>query len=332
MTRRPATAPKTRKRRHFVAAAFACLVAGASMTERAFAGDPSADTSGEKVFRMPVVSGPPRSSGPRLTEADKTPTELEGIGIEDKAGALVPRDVKLRSSDGRDFVLGEYMDGERPLVLVLAYYGCPMLCSLVLNGTTDVLKTLPESIGKDYRFLVVSFDPKDSTDVARGKRESYLGAYGRSVEGIAREGSALEPSRASFEFATGSEDEVRRLADAVGFRYRWDESQQQYAHAAGMFVVTPRGNLSQVLTGIQFEGSKVSTALAESRRGASHSPLESVLLYCFQYNPQTGKYVLAAGRAMRVGAGATVFGLAGLVGWLARSERRRRKPVVAEAS
>jgi protein SCO1/2 len=317
MTRRASPDRRTSSRLARVTLALALVLASSTTSAVGLA-------EGGSGLRIPRISGPPPTTGPRSIDAEKTPTELEGIGIEDKAGALVPRDVRLTSSDGREFVLGEYMDGERPLVLVLAYYGCPMLCSLVLNGATDTLKAAPESAGADYRFLVVSFDPKDTTDIARGKRESYLGAYGRAIEGISREGASLEPSRAAFEFATGSESEVRRLADAVGFRYRWDEAQQQYAHAAGLFVVTPKGNLSQVLTGIQFDPKSFSSALSESSRGAAHSPLESVLLYCFQYNPQTGKYVLAAGRAMRVGAGATVVGLAGLVAWLARSERRRR--------
>jgi protein SCO1/2 len=256
---------------------------------------------------------PPRPSEQRPTFAERIPAELEGIGIADKSGAELPRDVRLTGSDGRDFILGEYMDGDKPLVLVLAYYGCPMLCSLVLNGTVDVLKAVPKSAGSDFRVLVVSFDPRDKPEVARGKRAAYLEAYGR------------EADLAAFEFAIGSEAEVLRLADAVGFRYRWDDAQQQYAHAAGIFVVTPGGKLSQALTGIKFEADDLTAALGEADKGVWRSPLKSALLFCFQYNPQTGKYVLAAGRAMQVAAGVTIAVIAALLYRLIRGEREQAK-------
>lgn len=255
--------------------------------------------------------GPPRSRGPAV-QAGQVPEELEGIGIVDKPGADIPRDVALTGSDGRDLVVGEYLDKDKPLVLVLAYYGCPMLCSLVLNGTMDSLKAMPETAGKDFRVLVVSFDPRDKVDVAKAKRAAYVEAYGREVD------------PAAFEFAIGSEAEVARLADAVGFRFRWSEAEQQYAHAAGIFVITPEGKLSQALTGIRYEPKDVSSAISEAKKGAWHSPLKSALLYCFQFNPRTGKYVLAAGRAMQVGAAITVIGLSFLVFRLLRTNRSQK--------
>jgi protein SCO1/2 len=249
--------------------------------------------------------------------AGRIPEELDGIGIEDKSGAMLPRDVRLTGSDGRSFTLGDYMDGERPLVLVLAYYQCPMLCSLVLNGASEVLSKIPEAPGKDYRFLVVSFDERDQVQVAHDKRASYVGSLAKPIEPIAGSDTA------SYEFAVGDPAEVKRLADAVGFRYRWDQEQQQFAHAAGMFVVTPSGKLSQTITGIKFEPSDVSASLREANKGEWHSPIKSVLLYCFQYNPHTGRYVLAAGRAMKVGAGVSVAALAVILFRLFRAERRR---------
>lgn len=261
--------------------------------------------------------GPPQLSAP-IPKAGENPKELEGIGIIDKNGAALPRDVKLTGSDGRDLVLGEYMDGDRPLVLVLAYYQCPMLCSMVLNGALTSIKSLDEQPGKDFRVLVVSFDPRDKVEVAAEKRKNYLEAMGRRIEPI--NGSEL----AAFEFAIGSEEEVRRLADAVGFQYRWDDQQNQYAHAAGIFVVTPRGNLSQTLTGVEFAPVDVSRALSEAQRGVWHSPLKSVLLFCFQYNPHTGKYVLMAGRSMRIGAALSVLTLSYLIFRLFRADRRKK--------
>ncbi|HTJ85196.1 MAG TPA: SCO family protein [Polyangiaceae bacterium] len=278
------------------------------------------------AFATTPNGGPPRIDGPRPIMAGKVPEELDGIGIEDKAGADLPRDLELTGSDGRKFTLGEYMDGDRPLVLVLAYYNCPMLCSLVLNGANEALSKIPEAPGADYRFLVVSFDERDHVDVAHDKRASYVGNLKRPIQPI--EGSDV----ASYEFAVGDPKEVRRLADAVGFRYRWDEEQQQFAHAAGLFFVTPKGKLSTVLTGIKFEPDDVSASLREATKGESHSPLNSVLLYCFQYNPHTGRYVLAAGRAMRVGAGITMGALAIVLFRMFRAERKKRKAPASKSS
>jgi protein SCO1/2 len=240
------------------------------------------------------------------------PQALEDIGIEDKAGAEIPRDVKLVHSDGTPFTVGDYLDGQKPLVVVLAYYRCPMLCSLVLNGMNNGLKAVKDkSAGKDFRVLVVSFDARDTTDVAREKRDNYAKAYGREVD------------RAGFEFATGDAAEVKRLADALGFRYRWDDKTQQFAHAAGLFFVTPGGKLSQVLTGIQFKGEEVDVALDEASKGGWHSPLRSALLYCFTYDPKSGSYVPIVRNLMKVGGAVTVAIVGALLLVMFRRERAR---------
>lgn len=265
----------------------------------------------------PGHSGPPVMRE-KPVEIGAPPKELDGIGIEDKSGAKLPRDIKLTGSDGRALVLGEMMDGERPLVLVLAYYGCPMLCSMVLNATVEGLKGAPEQVGRDYRVLVVSFDPRDGVAVASDKRQSYVDSFGKLVAPI--DGS----ERNAFEFAVADEPEVKRLAEAVGFNYRWDEEQKQYAHAAGLFIVTPKGELSQTLTGIAFPSEDISAALKDAKAGIWQSPLKSVLMFCFQYNPHTGKYVLLAGRAMRVGAAITIAVMAFVIYRLFRADRKKR--------
>ena len=266
---------------------------------------------------QPGRSGPPEMRE-KPVDVGAPPKELDGIGIEDKNGAKLPRDIRLTGSDGRSFVLGEMMDGERPLVLVLAYYGCPMLCSMVLNATIEGLKGAPEQLGRDYRVLVVSFDPRDGVDVADKKRETYLESFGKVVSPI--DGS----ERNAFEFAVADEAEVKRLAATVGFNYRWDDEQKQYAHAAGLFIVTPKGELSQVLTGIAYPSQDVSDALKDAKAGVWQSPLKSVLMFCFQYNPHTGKYVLLAGRAMRVGAAITILVMAFVIYRLFRADRKKR--------
>lgn len=240
------------------------------------------------------------------------PPDLEEVGIEDKPGAELPRDATLVGSDGRSFILGEYMDGEKPLVLVLAYYRCPMLCSMVLNGMTKAIHGMGKRPGADYRVLVVSFDPKDTTDVAQAKRTNYAAQL---------EGS--ETDVGAFEFATGTEEQVRRIAEAVGFRYKWIEETQQYAHASGLFVVTPKGKLSQALTGIQFEPADVDRAIVEADKETWHSPIKSVLLYCFTFDAKHGKYVPAVMNIMKLGAGITILAVGLLVARLYRQDRKR---------
>jgi protein SCO1 len=248
---------------------------------------------------------------PKGTPSDGTlPTALEDIGIEDKSGVMVPLDITLQSASGDPFKLGQRLDGEKPLVIVLAYYGCPMLCSLVLNGLVEGMKDAKQSTGEDYRVLVVSFDPRDDQKIAKEKRDNYAIAYGRKV------------TAENFDFATGSEAEVSRLSAALGFRYRWDDKTNQYAHAAGAFVVTPKGKLSQTLTGITFPASEFDAALTEASRGVSHSPLKSVLLYCFSYDAMSGSYVPIVRNIMKVGAGITVLALAFFVFRLFRSKAR----------
>ncbi len=249
---------------------------------------------------------------PAPARADtELPREFVGIDIEDKAGASLPGDVRLRTSEGRPVLLGDYVDGKRPVVLVLAYYGCPSLCSLVLNGAMNAMKGIRPSAGADYRFLVVSFDGRDTSEVAKAKRASYVGAYGRPTDA------------GSFEFFTGEAAEVRRLADAVGFRFRWDAATEQFAHAAGAFVATPDGRLSRTLYGVSFPPKDLELSLLEASGGKIGGALGRVLLFCFHYDPNARGYVLASMRLMQASGFVT---LAVLAAWLLhfwRIERRR---------
>lgn len=262
------------------------------------------------------VGGAPRPI-PQDQSFNVLPTDLNEVGIEDKPGAELPRDAALVGSDGRSFILGEYMDAEKPLILVLAYYRCPMLCSMVLNGMTKALQGMGKRPGDDYRVLVVSFDPNDTTDVAASKRENYLAQ-------LEFAGEEVDKSVRAFEFATGKEDQVRRIADAVGFRYKWLEDSQQYSHASGLFVVTPNGKLSQALTGIQFEPAEVDRAIVEADKEVWHSPIKSVLLYCFSYDAKHGKYVPSVMNIMKVGAGVTILAVAIVLARLHRQDRSRQ--------
>lgn len=240
---------------------------------------------------------------PSLAAADEAlPPELQDISILDKPGAALPKDVSLRDQDGRAVTLGSYLGDGKPVVLVLAYYRCPMLCSLVVNGVVEGLRGLDWDAGKDYRILVVSFDPRDSQQLARDKRENYLREYGRPVPA------------GGFEFLVGDEADVRRLADAVGFRYRWDAKAKEYAHAAGAFVIMPGGVLSRTLYGIAFPEKDLRLALVEASQGKLGSAWDQVVLFCFHYDAEARGYVLAARRLMKASGAVSVL-LIGLFLW-----------------
>lgn len=267
-------------------------------------------TAAAPAARAGAQPASPMARGIEAKPVDNTlPKELGGVDIVDKPGAEVPRDARLRDQEGREVTLGHYLDAGKPLVLVLAYYQCPMLCSMVLNGVLNAMKATAWTAGKEYRVLVVSFDPRDTVEVAKQKRDSYVGAYGRDV------------GERGFDFAVGDEANVRRIADAVGFGYRWDEATTQFAHAAGAFVVTPEGRLSRTLYGVTFPETTLRLALVEAGQGTIGTTLDRVILFCFHYDPKEGSYVVATWRLMRAGGALTVLLLGALLFRHWRNER-----------
>lgn len=252
-----------------------------------------------------------------LAHADtKLPRAFEGMEIEDRVGNSIPLDVKLRDQDGRDVTLGDYLKEGAPVIVQLAYYDCPMLCSLVVNGLVDAMKLIKQEVGKDYRVLVVSFDPRDTTEIATKKRNNYLRSFGRDVGG-----------ERGWDFTIGEESEVKRLSDSLGFRYRWDEKTEQYVHAAAAFIITPDGRLSRTLYGIQFPAGNLNLALREASLGHLASTVDRVLLFCFHYDPQAGSYVLAGQRLMKAAGFVTVAVLALFLLRMWLRDRRRPRAV-----
>jgi protein SCO1 len=252
---------------------------------------------------------------PAAAKDTAVPAELQGIEIEDRQGTPLPRDIALRDQAGRAVTIGDYLDGKRPVVLVLAYYECPMLCTLVINGALDEMKKLKWTAGDEYRVVVVSFDPRDTTEGAAKKRLNYVDAYGRPV------------GEKGFDFLVGDEAQVKALASAAGFHYRWDEGSKQFAHAAGSFIYTPDGRLSRTLYGITFPGLKL--ALLEASEGKIGTVVDRVLLFCFHYDPNARGYVIATTRLVRASG---VLTLAVLALWLLRFWRRERRPLSASGA
>jgi len=246
-----------------------------------------------------------------LAQPDR-PAALQGVGFDQRLDAQVPPDVAFKDETGRDVRLGDYFD-TKPVILVLAYYRCPMLCTQVLNGLTRGLMDVNLDMGKDFTVVTVSFDPREKPVLAAAKKKTY-------VERYARPGA-----EAGWHFLTGEEDSIRRLTDAVGFRYTYDAKNDQFAHASGIMMLTPEGKISRYFYDINFAPRDLQLGLVESSQNRIGSPVDQVLLFCFHYDPAQGKYGPAVMNFIRLGGVLTMLGLGLFIGLLIREERRRAR-------
>jgi protein SCO1/2 len=245
-----------------------------------------------------------------VAQADSSlPPELRGIEIEDRLGQSVPLDTPFVDQTGAAVKLSSYFQSGRPVILVLNYYGCPTLCSMVLNAVVDGLRPLELSFGKDFEVVTLSIDPKEKPALASSKRAAYLLSLGRPLDAT------------SWPFLTGTEAAVSAVAQAVGFHYRYDEATKQYAHAAGIFVLTPEGRLSRTLYGMVFPARDLRLALVEASKGQIGNPIDRLLLLCYHYDPQIRRYGLTPMGVMRIGGGLTVL----FLGMFLLSARRRAR-------
>jgi protein SCO1/2 len=247
-------------------------------------------------------------SEPASTQSSLPPL-LRDVGIDQKLGSQVPLDLVFQDESGKDVRLGQYF-GQKPVVLVLAYYDCPMLCTIVLNGVLHSVKELKYNIGQEFEVVTVSFDPTEKFPLAAAKKAIYVGLYGRPN------------ANAGWHFLTGDEPSIRQLTQAVGFRYNYDPQTKQYFHATGIMVLTPDGHLARYFYGIRYPSGNLRLALVEASQGKIGSPVDQVLLYCSQYDPATGKYSVIVSHVLKLAALATVLSLGGLV--LAMSLTRKR--------
>jgi protein SCO1/2 len=255
--------------------------------------------SGARAVRLPANTGEPSGSPPILQRVD----------FEQRLGTQVPLDLPFRDETGRTVRLGDYFQG-KPVVLTLSYYECPMLCTLVLNGLTSALRALRFDLGKEFVAINVSFNPRETPELAAAKKATYLKEYRRPG------------SEAGWHFLTGDEESIRRLTEAVGFQYAWDERNQQYAHATGLVVLTPGGQIARYFYGVEFSPRDLRFALIEAAQGKIGSPVDKLLLYCFHYDPSTGRYSALALNSIRIGGVLTVAALISFIVVMLRRERR----------
>lgn len=253
-------------------------------------------------YNSPLYS--PRTYDPNANVTSSgLPAALKNVGIEQKLNAQVPFDAVFKDENGREIKLGELFGKGRPTILALVYFECPMLCNEVLNGLTGSLKSLSLDAGKDFDVIAISFDARenDTPDLAKNKKEGYLKRYGRTG------------AENGWHFLTGTQSEIDKVTQAVGFNYAWDEQSNQFAHAGGIMVTTADGRLSRYLYGIDYAPKDVKFALIESADGKIGNPAEQLMLYCFHYDPSTGKYGLSILRVLRVAGIATLVGLGAMI-------------------
>jgi len=249
--------------------------------------------------------------GPALAGAGGTREDgiLGGIDVQQKLGTQLPLDAAFVDENGKAVRFGDYF-GERPVIIAPVYYECPMLCSLVLEGFVKALRPLNFRPGTEFDVVVVSFDPGEGVELAARKEAKYLESYG-------------DPATAGgWHFLTGTETEIRRVTDALGFHYVYDEKRDEYAHAATVVVATPEGKIAQYFFGVEFSTRDLRLGLVEAASGKIGNAIDQFLLYCYHYDPSAGRYSAAVLNIVRLGGAATISAL--LIFFLAMRRRERR--------
>lgn len=242
---------------------------------------------------------------------DKPLPEMEGVGIVERRGAVIPPDIELTDWKGRKVKIADYFDDRRPVIIVLAYYDCPLLCTMVLNSLKEAINGVDLNLGPDYRILTVSFDHTDTTSMAASKHALYALGYNR------------EAPEDAWTFATTEPAQVKRLAEAIGFHYKFIPDSGEYSHPSALIFASPQGMVSGYLEHIKFESRDVKLALMEAGQGKIGSVFDKVVFTCFMYDPKTGKYVIQPMSVMRWVGGATAAALGTTIVALVITNRAR---------
>jgi protein SCO1 len=251
--------------------------------------------------------------------AKSKPGILGKIGIDQRLNHQVPLDLPFVDENGKEVRLGDFF-GKRPVILALVYYECPMLCTQVLNGVTGALKAISFDVGKEFDVVAVSINPKEGPGLASQKKQAYIERYGRPQ------------TAAGWHFLTGREENIQTLAAAVGFRYVYDEEIKQYAHGAGVELITPKGVIARYYYGIEYSPRDIRLGVVEASEERVGSPIDNVLLLCYHYDPATGKYGAAAIKMVRIGAVLTIAAFGTFLFVTLRRERTTGRQAAASAN
>ncbi|MEQ8762304.1 MAG: SCO family protein [Planctomycetota bacterium] len=246
----------------------------------------------------------------------KTPAEIEGVRLDQNLDALLPLNTTFVTSSGETVRLDDLRTG-RPVVLGLVYYRCPMLCNLLLEGLLSAIRPLSLTVGEDFDIWTVSFDEREGPELAARKKKSIVDAYER------------EGAEQGWHFLTGDAASIDALCKAVGFHYQWDEETQQFAHSSALIVATPEGRISRYFYGVEYQPRDLRLGLVEASQNEIGSPVDQLLLMCFQYDPATGKYGFVIQGFLRGAGILTAAAVGGFIGWCLWRERRARQAPAA---
>jgi protein SCO1 len=242
----------------------------------------------------PLLWGQGMTQGILSPPANVRPPGLKNVGIEQHLSAQIPPGITFQDETGKTVQLGDYF-AKKPLILTLVYYQCPMLCGEVLSGLESTLRVLKFDIGKEFDVLTVSFDPKETPQMAAAKKAEYLKRYGRSS------------AAAGWHFLTGPQSSIDELTQAAGFQYQYDPKSGQFAHSTAILVLTPEGKIAQYYYGVEFAPKDLRLGLIQASENKIGTVVDQVLLYCYHYDPDTGKYGAIISRVLKLAAGATVL-------------------------
>lgn len=235
------------------------------------------------------------------------PAQLVGVDIAERLNQQVDLNLEFIAENGYPVKLGDYFHKGKPVILDLVYYNCPMLCTLILNGQVEAMRDVPWTPGNEYEIVTVSINPEEGYDVSRQKKKIYLGSYDRPAPG--------------WHFLVDKDGNAKKLADMVGYHYKYDPQVGQYAHPSAIMVLTPEGKMARYLYGVRYKASDLRFALAEASEGRSTMAIEKFLLLCYHYDPKTHSYTLFATNFMRGGGILT----ASLIGWYLFSMFRKER-------
>lgn len=266
------------------------------------------------LLLISVAWGQGMTQGILSPPASVRPPYLTNVGIEQRLDGQVPPDLAFVDETGRPVKLGDYL-GKKPLILNLVYYTCPMLCGEVLAGLSASMKMVKFDVGNEFDVITVSFNPKETPELAAAKKQEYLRRYGRPN------------AAAGWHFLTGTAESINALTKAVGFQYQYDASKNQYAHATAIMVLTPQGRISRYFYGVDFPPKDLRMGLVEASQGKIGNAVDQVLLYCYHYDPTVGKYGAVVGNMLKIGGAFTILVLGGMILILFRLEKAatRRK-------
>jgi protein SCO1/2 len=275
------------------------------------------------LLHFALMPGVARAQGPNfLTGAmpdtgkpsSLKPEQLKEVSFKQRLNEQLPLDAALKDEYGRDVTLGRYFNQQRPVILAFVYYQCPMLCTQVMNGISSSLRALTFTAGQEFDVVLVSFDPRDKPAAAAEKKRTHLKYW------------ASEQTSGGWHFLTGDEATVRRVANAAGFTYQWDPQTEQFAHVSGVLVATPEGKLARYFYGVEYSPKELRLALVEAGQGHIGSAIDELLLYCYHYDPESGRYGVMIMNLVRAAAIVTVASMVGFIVMAVRRENNAAHP------